>query len=615
MSRLRDSTSLLRRLAGRLRALTPAEALGTVILLALSQGLLLLAFILPLKIVLLVTQPELPAYLDPWVSPEERIPFIAGLAVASVLSYGLHHLCQWGANRAAERGSRRIAASHDKLRVFADAETLMRDSYHRLGRIGASTLLAAGTFTLGLWLDPLVFLVLAGLAVVEALAVMRLATWSSAIGNATRSLVEEKLGFLAGILGSVNFLLAFVVLMVTYLQGAAGNPLIAIVTLLLARESQQKLVMLLQDAHFLDRREQRIRPLYFSADLAPGPGARMPDNTLTRDFTPSARTDWLQAVLDDIHGAGNSRLRTHYWVDSAMPGVLWLCTEIDGERGTETLGVKWFEQRALVMADHEAELLANHPARDHGLLGWIGQARVAGHRVFLLPWPGEKLPDQHNWRAQRLARMVALWGLQPDKRLAQRYRRTHRLVWERLPAERLEELGPVLECEEDREKVSRLTEAWDSLLRWVKHQPLALHNPAMAMRGNWRDDETPVCLRWDQWVIEPVGHEPALVEYRPEELRHALEQVPWPVDTHRPDPTVVYLAGLLCAFEKALNQRHLSRAKEVAFRMLDLLTTMLASDPGPGHQQSDVSANPAIATHGDSVASTQQADAQKRDYS
>lgn len=573
MSRTRDSTALLRRLAGRLRALTPFEALGTMILLALSQGLLLLAFILPLKIVLLVTQPELPDYLTGWVAPEDRVPFIIGLAVASIFSYGLHHLCQWGANQAADRGSRRIAASHDKLRVFADAEALMRDSYYRLGRIGASALLAASAFALLLWLDPLLFLVLAVLVAMEALVVTQLARSSSPVGLATGRLIEEKLGFVAGILGSVNFLLGFVVLVAAYLHGGEGHPLIAIVTLLLARESQQKLAMLMQDAHFLDRREARLRPLYFATDLAPGPEARLTDRETALAFAPTERIDWLRATLEEVLSVENSCVKGHHWVDSVTPGVLWLRAEIDAEAGRRTLWVKWFEHGSLVMAEHEAELLTRHPIRNHGLPGWLGQTRVAGHRVYLLPWPGKQLPAEHDWRKQRLTRMALLWAMRPDASLARRYRHTHRLIWERLPVERLQELAPVLESVTDRRKAEKLAESWPALLERVRKQPLALHNPAMAMRGNWRDDDVPVCLRWDQWVIEPVGHDPVLAEYRPEEIRHTLAQTPWPNDTPLPAPGVVYHVGLLSAFEKALNQRHLVRAKKVIFRILEEVPT------------------------------------------
>ena len=568
MHGLHDLLALLRRLAGRARILSPGYAVSTVVLLGLSQVLLLISFILPLKVVLLVTRPQLPAYLSPWVPEEARVSFILLLALVAIISYGVHHLCKWGATRASQRGGERILASHEKLRVFADTESLVQDSYFRLGRLLASLLLATTAFTLGFWLDTQVFLILAALVVLESSVLLALSQSRSGIGLTVQRWLSTRLNVMAGTAGSLNFLIAFVVLLVGYLGTGGGNALIAIVTLLLARESQQRLVTMLLDSSFIAKRQERIRPLYFTTETAPIRSPKQDSAERNRQFWPEERRHWLGPCIQEVLGH-DAQLSESYWIDSDHPGIVLLRASVDqaGQRGE--IWIKYFPKNQSVRAYHEAALLSTHRARQCGLPGWFGRLELGDAQLLVLPFPGSRHPNRISWRHDRLNKLATLWTMKPDSTLLRRYRQTHRLLTDRMPASRLDELQPALQSARETEKLAQLKRCWPNLLERLGQQPLALHNPAMSVRGNWREDADGIatCLRWDQWLIEPVGCDAVLLEYSLDEVRSCFNKLEWGTNTP-PEAEITLQVANLQALERALDRRQFEKAKTLAFRLL-----------------------------------------------
>ena len=92
----------------------------------------------------------------------------------------------------------------------------------------------------------------------------------------------------------------------------------------------------------------------------------------------------------------------------------------------------------------------------------------------------------------------------------------------------------------------------------------------MSVRGNWREDADGIatCLRWDQWLIEPVGCDAVLLEYSLDEVRSCFNKLEWETNTP-PEAEITLQVANLQALERALDRRQFEKAKTLAFRLLE----------------------------------------------
>lgn len=562
----RENTRLLWQFVRHIRALTPWRALDAVLSLALAQLFGLLAFLMPLKIILMVSEPTMPSYVSRWIAPDQEHLFIIGLSAAALLSYGLHHWCNRRAQAAIDAGAQRVLAATQKLQLFKNDQDLANDGYFRLSRLGASLLMVLAAYGIGFWLNPLVFAILLALSVADYLVVSWLLSRGHRLGEQLRQLVDTRLNILAGVLGSINFLLVFAILVFQYLQAGGGSALTAIITLLLAREAMQRSTSALVDAGFVLKNQARLRPLFFSSVPAPLPTESREHQQAIDAFHPETRQQWLPALLNDVTAKTGTDWETS-WLDSNMPGLITLKAKAsDGDR----FWLKCFPLPQASRAFHEQHLFSTHPGGSLRLPAYIGERPARDYHILIFEQVPDELPAPRVWQQQRLTWLLDAWSLKPADELARIYQRTHRLIHDRLGKDRFGEMLVAAESKEDEDTIDALCAQWPEIYARVQAMPLVVHNPALSMRGSWRvadDAASAVCLRWDQWGVEPLGCDPVLAEYSLSELDQALE--PWQ-EQRGTDVAVWQLVevALLFVLDQALNRKQFHAALETTRRLL-----------------------------------------------
>ncbi|MFA7522553.1 MAG: hypothetical protein WCY71_06515 [Halothiobacillaceae bacterium] len=574
MPALFDSTRANARLLGEfvrhLRTLTPWRALDAVLSLALAQLFGLLAFLMPLKIILMVSEPTMPDYVSRWVAPELEHLFIIALSAAALLSYGLHHAFTRRAQTAIDAGAQRVLAATQKLQLFRNDEVLANDGYFRLARLGASLLMVLAAYGIGFWLNPLVFAILLALSAADYLVVSWLLGRGHRLGEQLRQLVDTRLNILAGVLGSINFLLVFAILVFQYLQAGGGSALVAIITLLLAREAMQRSTSALVDAGFILKNQARLRPLFFSSVPAPLPAESQEHQLAIAAFHPETRQQWLPGLLADVTGITSSDWAIN-WLDSNVPGGITLEARADGTDGDDNcFWLKCFPAEQTLRAFHEQHLFSTHHGGSLRLPAYVGKRQARDYHILVFKQVPDALPAPRAWQQQRLTWLLDAWSLEPADELIRIYRRTHRLLQDRLGERRFGEMLVAAESKDDQDTIDALCAQWPQIYARLQAMPLMIHNPALSIRGSWRvteDGTTAVCLRWDQWGIEPLGCDPLLAERPLSEIDQALE--PWRAQRGKDvEARQLVEVSLLFILDQALNRKQFHAALDAARRLL-----------------------------------------------
>jgi hypothetical protein len=241
----------------------PGTTLVVISTSAVARVTRLLAFFLPLKVILLAASDGVPRYFF-FIDPDDKLGWILGLSISTFVLYGITLALEALANRLSEDASSTVMQGAKEMMVLNNQGFVAQSCCGRVCRVSANLLfvaMASGVLALlNLWL----LLLIAGLIALQFVLTSRV------IGGDTESnaspwnlYITEKLGNYLRILLSVNFLSGFVVILIPFLISNSGNILVAILSFLVLRQLLESLLQITNDAVRLGKDKHRINPLVF----------------------------------------------------------------------------------------------------------------------------------------------------------------------------------------------------------------------------------------------------------------------------------------------------------------------------------------------------------------
>lgn len=568
-----DQLNWLRSLWRKVWRLTPWQVTGGIMGFMASQLFLLMAFLLPLKVVLLVAQDGVPWYLASVVSIETKDRFVILLASGAIASYGIYHLCNWVVNRTVANGADRVLEKAQKLYLFNKQEELAREGYLRLVRAVASCVLVVLGFAVGILMNATVFGTLVVVIVAEVLVLAYLLRLDTDLSRWLVNAFEKRLSVAVGVLSSLNFLVAFALLLVQFLDTEQLSVIIAILSIILCRQVLLRCAACVQDLSYLGKHRQRLTTIFYtSIQYLPVPDTQQ--NAFLARLRPQNRNRWLRNTLQEIMGRELSAV-TSRWMDSGTSGVAWLdVTETShGEtRHGERYFVKYYGHRHTVRAAHESHLFSSHPDDVPGAPIFLGEGFVEGSRLMVFKGFDMCALKPRKWRALSPRVLVMCWSFNPDPEFVSAYRRTHSIILDRLDLKRFRQMEVAVETTEDELVLQDFCSLWPEIYKLVEGMPLVLRNPALARIQGWVSDECgrPCCLNWNSWSIEPIGCEPALLRMKTRTLEHHLPR--WTEGTpFEQDISVagIYLVAKLFALEESLTKKNLRCGLEIVSELVE----------------------------------------------
>lgn len=267
-----NSVAWLQRVVGASAARAPAATVSMVASAFLVRATHLIAFILPLKILLLVATPGVPRYLRAFVDESERDAWIVGLSIAAFLFFLSSLALSYGMSRLERSSSGRVNPGGVVIRGRRDPDGSASFVFRRACEAyGDLWFVLTGTL-LGLYLDHLLFGGVMGLVLLQALllsAALPRMVEGEEQPRATLTRVWPKLS--QGFVG-FNFLVGFGVLLYGFLALGHDQVLVALISLLLLRQVLNTLARFVQHSLRLRSFEPDVSGMLSLEDVAPDAG-------------------------------------------------------------------------------------------------------------------------------------------------------------------------------------------------------------------------------------------------------------------------------------------------------------------------------------------------------
>ncbi len=535
----------------------PTATSGVVLFTLVSQLSMLLAFFLPLKVIILLGSDGIPRYFPPAFEQFDRDALIVWLSIATVAFYALYLVAERIVEFGGERGSRALLARSRKMVLFENQDELAARAYKRHAEVIAGAVFLLLAVVVLFWLYPgVAFLVSGYLLLVTAVLVSVLAT-----NTGFRSRFQENLNGWLSVLSGTGFMLAFAYLVIDFLYLDPPGLIPAIIALLLSRQSFGRLSSVVSGLVGQHSQKAKLSALFFHS-TAFSPEEDDKKESIWTLLAPKARREWVPDLVAEMVGETVPADMDIQWWQTDVSNVGVLHCVVPGGR---SLFIKLFAPARASYAQHEATLLADSPKGLPGL-AWIGTTQVRGFHCHVLQAP-EDLPERQGDASRGVEEIrKALLLVRPPQSLLTRYQRSRLMLWQRLHEGMLDRLQIAVTDPATQTKLDALRAQLQNWRDQLAALPPALTTSGIGPGNIVLTRSGQACLiHWGQWVIEPAG---ASWPGKPKSLQ-ALEEMSDELGCPHRGLT---LAALSFEFEMHFDRQRYTRALRLVPRIAGLLT-------------------------------------------
>lgn len=485
----------------------PWTTVTLVLCIALGTVASVLAFFLPLKVILLAGSEGVPRYFSLFVDAADQTDWIIGLSAGAVGFYLLSLILDAAGKRLAEAGSAEVLQGANEIAVASKQREEAQGYYRRFCGITGNLVLVIISFIAIGFMSPMVLLVISCLLLLEFLFTAAVFRYGDALHpGPVQRMVGNNLGGYLAIIFSVNFLVGFFVMLVPMLMGQGANLLLAILTVILMRQSFSAATSIVVDVTALWRRRQDVEPMVFREhQIQKAELSVMKD--LRELFGKELRESMLSQELTAA-GLPTTGLDSA-WRDSTIVGVYTFFVKLPEARQTGApahLQQQVFSKSQLHLLEHEEFLFENVDRKALYAPTVVARFEVGPFACQVCEYGTGRISDETEWKERNIALMTHMWSFEPPRYLVAAYNTSRPTLGGRLSPEFLKRLEVALDDSADRECYQSILDKLDRIRTVLRSIPVYIFNPDMG-RNNVVHTEsgTPQVVSWGRWAIEPIG--------------------------------------------------------------------------------------------------------------
>jgi hypothetical protein len=500
----------------------PIYTIAVMFVTLISQIALLLAFFLPLKVIILLGSSGTPRYFPLTWQALERNHLIIGLAVGSVGFYLLYLLAEKMVIFCSERGAKHLLEKSGKITLFKNQGEIAIRAYHRYARSLSGAVFTGLSLVFIGFLYPELALVVLG----YGLAIFLLLSLAFSLGMWARDETAQDISGLMNILGSVGFLLVFAFIVADFLIFHPPNMIVAIICFLLTRQLMNRVAGLISDLSSLFNQRLQINALFFHGQKLLT-GVTQQERHYWSLFETSKRGEWVAEILREVTGVSTNRIAC-VWRQTGIPGVaaLEIVTSDESGQNRGNYLIKVFNSNHRSLALHEASLMAECTQGELPALMFLGADQVGKYPCHIFSWPGGRSMTPREVKLKRLDVAEGLLAWEPHRVLIESYSRSREMLAQRLVNDMPERLHMVTDKPPELERLNYFEQQFDQIRARIAALPLQVVNPDIHNDTLIFDDRDTVRVtHWGRWSIDPVGSGWPVRETDLDRIHEVLQQV------------------------------------------------------------------------------------------
>ncbi|MDD0977171.1 hypothetical protein [Pseudomonas fontis] len=528
-----------------------------------SQSFLLLAFFLPIKVIILIGAEKIPHYFPESFQTVEFDQLIIILSTATALCYSMHLAFERVIAKCCSNGAKKILSKNSKLYLFHNQDTVAIQAYSRFTRAIASALFfTLSLATLTIFYKNLAIFICGYIVFTASLTIL---FYNSS--QHIRNLLNANHSSAINLLGTIGFFLGFFYLVADFLYLSPPQNLNAIIAILILRQGLQRLTGMLQAIVALRLQYRKINALLYHAQPLIEEKTYSSDS-LNQLLTPENRKNRLKEIFAQAGILGSDTLEES-WHPLGIHDIYAFNVSLWVKDKKHDYLIKIFDARSSALAEQERLLLS----LQNGLptLEWLGNFKSAELDCHILKLDGRTNVTRQQIGLGLLSTAKQLLRLEPNPTLQLRFSRSHLCLEQRLCAKSTMGLRFACSTPEDKAKVELLEQSFPLILSRLEKLPRQIICLGTTSETILVSENQCFCIsHWSNWRIEPLGSNWPICEIT--QLRDAVEHIriarPAARDTSTQD---VVLAALMFTYEYFVSRKNYAAALALLHDILECL--------------------------------------------
>lgn len=537
-----------------------------------GQISLLLAYLLPIKVIILLGSLETPTYFPEFMHSFEKNNLVLGLAITAGMFYLINIVCtRFGAYRIRQFASDVLAGTPDFISTTAQVELTrgaLQDFADSLARWSFSVLALVGLMVF----YPALSAVVVALIAAAGLTVWLVCRWSARANQ----YLDEHLDVVVQSLFGIGFLACFVFIVADYLIPIAPPSLLfAIIGLILSRQFFANVVVAFNKMGGLLARSGPVSGV-LSLNHANQSKSQRTEDQFWRFLAADSRKRWIDELLIEIQS--DIEDPTTSWWQAESPGVVSFTVGQAGSIADELL-VKVFSEPKRHYGEREAILLREYPFFSAGPR-LLAVTDLAGFRCHVFEWRQYSQVRNDAKKAIRQRLRLDLMAVSPSRRLVESEVRSRANLSSRLKKISFDRFRVAVSSEEEAGQLQLLECRVPWLERSLEHVPLEISKPAFPDSSLLINDaEEVVVLDWGDWCVDPIGARWSLNANEIDRLLVCYRELQGVrSDCADFSEDLVLLAQLLFRFEQLYRQQKFSESLFLVPAILERIRDIEMSD-------------------------------------
>jgi hypothetical protein len=481
--------------------------LGLITALGAAKITRLLAFMLPLKVVLLAGSGGVPRYFQFFVHPDDKTAWIIGLTGAAFVCYFATLALEAFSTRIAHDVSSDILQEAGVVSKLSNQTEDAQSYYEKFCQISAHLLFAlTGLLALALF-NTWLFTALVMLFVIQFIFSAWLVRGENDLHPGRfKAYVFEKLKNYLGILSSINFLAAFLVILVPFLISDKGNILVAIGSIIITRQMLGSLVATVSNANSLSKNRHRIDPLVFRDFYLEEPEAKE-GQTLRNFFHKQAREHSVAEVLKSVVQT-DAELEVK-WEDSTLKGINTFVVEINDNAGVEAryYQMQVFPPNMFHQLENEEFLFRQIPKSCLNAPEVLVRFAEGPFECQICQYGEAKPMSLKEWNNAWPGLLQQTWACSPPKTLVKAYEASTPLLHKRLNQNLIKRLDIALDNTDELSILEQFSRKLPEIRQILMEMPIYIHNEDFQYKNiiPVKESQSYYIMSWRNWSIEPIG--------------------------------------------------------------------------------------------------------------
>lgn len=496
-----------------LKVFLKVEPLLTVLVIifkTLSKLIHIVAFLLPLKVILLVGSEKVPHYFSFFIKTEQKMAWVAGLALASVFCYLLSLILDEVNSRLGILSARRVVNAANKMTIFAKQEEKAQLYYAKITGIFSLFLFVFVALLILYFANSrvLFYFVILNLIFFISTAIIlgkgkQQASSSYMPGNRLAVwVINNKKDYIA-ILSSIIFLICFLIILYPYFYDAGPNILFSLIAFVIIRQTSNRYKQLVNKILAAYKNRFDINTLMFK-------GFQQVDNKSPLDwqtlFSKEARNKTIaeNLGLDEIE----ERSLKSYWVDTCIPSVKLFQGSFQRNQEFHFFQLQVYSAWEKHLYEREV-FLFNHIDREVMKAPLkLADFQIESYSCQILDAGIGETLTQDQWQKDGEKAKYYYWAIKPTPSLVKAYKSSRPLLHQQLQETQLDQIVIAIETQEDINLFNGVKEKFSEIQERVSKLPLYVHNKQLHRENvMWAsiDHSDILHMVWQRWSLLPIG--------------------------------------------------------------------------------------------------------------